>query len=529
MRKKLSIILPAFIFSLNILIGISFRDYGNFIYLIGSGWNVLRSMILVTFYTVIFSFVLKKLYVRAECIIFKSEDRLSSRFVTTSSFFILLFCYSWFLGVYYPGSINSDSLDQVAQFFGLNELTNHHPVLSSVLMGTCVKIGMLAGNGAIGMFLYTVLQTCVLAFAFAYTLGLMNKWGLPVRFIMMTLIFYGIMPFWGGYAQLMIKDTLYTAVVVLFVSQFLDILLESKRVPVSKKRMLLLALTGILTALLRNNGIYVVIPCLIGGLFLCRKRPGRLVWVMGLGICIVAYTLWGSVLLPMAGVKEGSIREMLSIPFQQTARYIGVYSEEVTDEEREAINAVLDYERIKSGYVPYGADPVKNTYKEPENELDALANYFKYWLLMFTKHPMVYFEATVANSYCYYCTNNISTVEPLYVNFIYTNEHSSYLGLTEAGNNEHGKMVFDRYNSRFQELPIIKWLFSEGFYTYLLIGMLGFLVYIGKTACISGLLPNMIGVLVCIASPILGSFRYFLPVIACTFISLAYCIKCKEE
>ena len=74
----------------------------------------------------------------------------------------------------------------------------------------------------------------------------------------------------------------------------------------------------------------------------------------------------------------------------------------------------------------------------------------------------------------------------------------------------------------------MNFLFSEGFYTYLFIVMVGFLCYIKKGKYIVGLLPNLIGIMVCIASPILGSFRYFLPVVACTFICGAYCIKCRE-
>ena len=38
---------------------------------------------------------------------------------------------------------------------------------------------------------------------------------------------------------------------------------------------------------------------------------------------------------------------MLSIPFQQTARYVTKYSDEVTEEEKDAINNVLQYDNLK--------------------------------------------------------------------------------------------------------------------------------------------------------------------------------------
>ena len=47
------------------------------------------------------------------------------------------------------------------------------------------------------------------------------------------------------------------------------------------------------------------------------------------------------------GVLPGSAKEMLSIPFQQTARYVTKYSDEVTEEEKDATNNVLQYDNLK--------------------------------------------------------------------------------------------------------------------------------------------------------------------------------------
>ena len=52
---------------------------------------------------------------------------------------------------------------------------------------------------------------------------------------------------------------------------------------------------------------------------------------------------------------------MLSIPFQQTARYLVTYPDDVTPEEMEAISRVIDVEHAKANYDPRLSDAVKDT------------------------------------------------------------------------------------------------------------------------------------------------------------------------
>ncbi len=65
------------------------------------------------------------------------------------------------------------------------------------------------------------------------------------------------------------------------------------------------------------------------------------------------------ILTAVYDIEKGSIREMLSLPFQQTGRYVLTYSDEVTDQERQAIDKILDYDSLSDGYNPLLADYVK--------------------------------------------------------------------------------------------------------------------------------------------------------------------------
>ena len=92
---------------------------------------------------------------------------------------------------------------------------------------------------------------------------------------------------------------------------------------------------------------------------------------------------------------------MLSIPFQQTARYLRDFPADVTPEEKAAIEAVLDYDTIGSVYRGNISDPVKATYHD-DASIGDLANYFKAWACMFFRHPDAYIQATLNNYYEYY-------------------------------------------------------------------------------------------------------------------------------
>ena len=57
-------------------------------------------------------------------------------------------------------------------------------------------------------------------------------------------------------------------------------------------------------------------------------------------------------------IPEGK-QEILGTLFQQTAKYVIDHGEEVTKEEREAINVILDYDTLADRYSIFVQDPVK--------------------------------------------------------------------------------------------------------------------------------------------------------------------------
>lgn len=115
-------------------------------------------------------------------------------------------------------------------------------------------------------------------------------------------------------------------------------------------------------------------------------------------IPVLLAEVFSASLMSWFNVEPGSIREALALPMQQTARYVKEFGDEVTEEERAAISAVLDYEHLAEKYDPRISDPVKELFKyNPTTE--ELRDYLSVWLKQFIKHPFVYFKATVNQNY----------------------------------------------------------------------------------------------------------------------------------
>lgn len=90
---------------------------------------------------------------------------------------------------FYPAILSPDPSNQIKQFFGMETkyldsvivtdpnvfMTNHHPVFHTLLLGGCIKLGLLFSNFNLGLFFYTLLQTLVLISTLSYTIYYMKK------------------------------------------------------------------------------------------------------------------------------------------------------------------------------------------------------------------------------------------------------------------------------------------------------------------------------------------------------------------
>lgn len=486
----------------------SFLNYDGTALLTLNPWQAMVSVLWVAGLGLLFYFCLRWLEIFLEArgggpVGTRAKGFLHEHFLLCFSLAIFLCWLPWIL-MDYPGSYCYDSRSQLYQFLGLETFTAHHPPLSTYIMGLLAAAGRSVWNMNFGCFLYQLLQTCLGAWIFGFGIRKLYDFGLGLSSCVLIAAFFGLTPLWGCSAQWYEKDLLYTEIATWYLICAADVAL---RRTCGKKDMALLAVSGLLSALLRNSGIYVVIPTAVLLAVYVRRPSRRAVW-LSLAAAAVLYAGAVKVLYPrVLGIQDGSVAEALSVPFQQTARYVSEYPDEVTGYEREVIDSVLEYDALSQRYNPEVSDPVKITYR---GDGSRLPEYFKVWFLMFLKHPMVYVSAFLNGSYGY-----MAPVEPNLeaVVFMEYGENLTRIGLYRVT----GRLpaaVFTLIRSAGMTFPLVRYLCMPGLYTWI---TLVCLVLLAKRKIWGPLIlfvPELMALLVCAASPLPNAIRYALPVAA---------------
>lgn len=260
----------------------------------------------------------------------------------------------------------------------------------------------------------------------------------------------------------------------------------------------------ILITLFRNNGIHIIILSFPFLLLLGRKNLMK--YLIIFIVVVLSYFTYDKVILPHFKITPGSVREMLSIPFQQTARYVIKNDDKIPEKDKKAIDKILDYDTLKKRYDPEKADDVKNKFNKDATDRD-LKNYFIVWFKELKDDPKTYVEATLNNTYGYFY--------PVKTNwYIYVNENKT---INNYGFDYHFndlnvlRSALIAFGLVFPYIPFLGLIVNIGFNTWILLFMMAYLIYRKKYKEIIYLIPSIIVLLVCFASPVNTYFRYALP------------------
>ncbi len=437
------------------------------------------------------------------------------RHIFVLSFAVIFFCWLPWTILARPGSFCTDSVRQLVAYLSgdLGNWLPNHPPLFNLLMGSLVSLGKSLGDINLGVYFYLLLQSLAGALAFAYGALVMRKeLGIRRAYVVLSVLFYALAPLWGCFAQWVEKDLLYAASAAAQTFALIPVL-KQRRLTV--RRALALAALSLGTAMLRPNGIYAVVPALVLLLPLLRGRDRGRGAAVGAGVLGV-YILITGVLYPALDMAKGSIKEALSFPFQQTARYVRDHGEDVTPEERAAIEGVLDYASLARRYNPRLSDPVKATYKGDDTKLRA---YFTVWGRMGLRHPLSYLAASWNGGFGYLAPV-APNLEPsvgapaLPAGVRNAGETLKKAGIRLEPEDPAGIRALSYLRQGAVRIPGIRVFCMPGFYTWILLLCLTVLLWEKRLFAVPALVPSGMTVLTCLASPMANATRYMLPVIA---------------
>ena len=400
------------------LIAENFRIDDKFIHSTQSAGQVIKSCL----YVLGMSFVLYNLFLRLENLLtgnicdwaVKPDHRCVLYASNVMKNYILVVCLlllAWLphAVIVYPANMCYDSWDQIAQYWGIQPFTAHHPPVSTLLFGYFAEIGKWIYNANFGLFLFVLFQMLIYALIISYEIKLMRDLCIPSSLQLITFFCACILPCYTSYVNLLLKDNLYSISVLLFVIEMVYACAKTRTFFTQLHHFVISFIAVLGVYLLRNNGKHILYPTLAllaWGLWKRRKNLKRNWTVKACFLLVVPIfvaQLVNFYVVHKYHVEKGGIQEIFSLPFQQTARYVCYHADDVTDSEKVAINAVLNYDKIAQVYHPRLSDHVKNTFRwnSPTKKRDLLS-YMKVWLRMFFKHPGTYFAATLNQNYLLY-------------------------------------------------------------------------------------------------------------------------------
>ena len=320
-----------------------------------------------------------------------------------------------YLLLYSPGLNIADTRDQLLQFFGFpsyigdgGALSDHHPVLSTLLFGGFLRLGLRFGSANRGQILYSVASLLAVSAAFAALLFTLSRMGMPQRLARGIAGFYALWPVPALYAFNMGKDSAVIPFVLLFAAQMARLFFSDRRpgfwfyAGLAVNAFLLMALRKSAPYALLFSAFFIL-PCLEG------RRKGTAAALLSAFLLFGGYTA----ALPYLGVVPGETREMLSIPVQQAAR--ALRDEEVSAEDRENLSRFLDLKTAASVYDPRLSDPVKDR-TNPDAAREDLLAFAKGWASVGLKNPSCYLQAWMNMIYGYFYPSDSNTILCLTLN-----------------------------------------------------------------------------------------------------------------
>lgn len=415
-KRNIPVTILSYLFGLFTVVGTSFHIAGNSSLIVGvSNGQMLKAILWYFSLVVLYYYLLSWLFLQFNLLDWK-EHRSEPTKVFGLTFLILCLAYIPYTIASYPAIFNWDECNQILSTHPelgivapgylnghlLNEhvyLNEHHPLAHTLLLKVFIDAGQKWFHSAnLGVFVQVLFQMLFVFSAISYLISTLSKYRFLSKKMYIALLCYFILvPRINNYMMVTAKDVIYAACLIYFTCFLFQIMTDENRHP------LLFVGTGVSSLglfLFRNEGRYLLVFTFLF-ILIMEKGVLRKTAITGLIGTVVLTVVLSSVILPHFNVNKGSKREMLSVPFQQTARYVTEFGDEVTDHEKQVIDHLLKYDTIPERYDPNRSDSIKNCFNENTTAED-LISYVKVWGKMGLKHPGCYIGAFVNNYYQYY-------------------------------------------------------------------------------------------------------------------------------
>jgi len=420
----------------------------------------------------------------------------------------LVWTATW--GGHYPANMTPDSISQWDQVLR-NEYHDWAPVAHTLLIkATSLMWASPAAMIALHISVMLVLLYAVLKEIDALLFG-------PVA-VVTTGLYYALHPIHGTMLSTLVKDVPFSMAVAAYSLALLQIVRSDE--PPRIERIVLLAGSGLVVALLRHQGILVVVLSLSGLAALSHaRRPGLIV----LALLLVATCGWKLMLRQGWHIAGSPITEALAIPLQQAAS-IAATPGHISGPQRTMMEAVAPWDVWSNQKSIHSIDWLKfdPTFSPAPIQIQP-EPYFRLWMDLIRQNPGLATSAVLNQTKVIW--NPMQDADNTHNNGVNPNT----LGLVHA---PWPGPLFSRlvnHSGRLLTSAPISWSVRPSWIHLLLIAAAWVSVRHGGLAQIIPFLPIALLVLTLVALIPTPDFRYFYPAYLTAPLLLAHAASCRRK
>ena len=306
-------------------------------------------------------------------------------------FIILMFLYTLCWLTFWPAIIANDNF---GIFLRDMEASSQHTVFYTGWVVLTQIIGKHFGTMRTGIIIYMSMQIPIIAAAVSYLLMRLFELRISRIFKLMTALFFLFLPAFMVMGVQMIKDTPWTAALIVLCVKLYDIMQASHP---RRKDWLIFWIAGFFVMSMRNNGSYMLVGTVLMMLMFGGKSMRRHAYLT-LGLVFLTMSIWIGIQHSM-GYRQ-MFQEKVSVPLQQIAATV-VKNGKITEHQMEFINALASAENFKQRYNPYTADTIKwdNQGYDRQPLEDHRAEFLRVWAQMLIPNFQTYVLAYLQTSY----------------------------------------------------------------------------------------------------------------------------------
>ena len=338
--------------------------------------------------------------------IYNNKDyNISNRLIFLISFIILSLIGIFYLLIYYPGVGFCDTINIIIIENSLG-YAKQHPWFYIVFIHFIVRVSkFFGGNYETAFFISSLFQVFCYSILFSYFIIWLHKKQLKFLPLLFIFLVWAFSPILNLYKILLVKDILYSFIVVAWIPFLYDFVETDGSILFSNKNFVFISIL-ILLSLLRNNGVYITGFILFVLFIFCLLKKIKVLKQIFYLFLILLLVILLNFCFEKINKINHLFKETVGIPIQQIARTV-VENGNITEEEEKIINEIMPIDFIKSKYRPYTSDPLKWGRRLDDKYLNKnKVKFLKIWFDIFLKNPKIYLKAYLYNTYGFWSINN---------------------------------------------------------------------------------------------------------------------------